>query len=216
MDSMNIALETSLISAGTSFVVLLLGQILWPMIKDWRSTKSDATYLAIRVVCVLDKFVEDCASTAIDDGEENEKGESIARVTAPDSPTYPSDVNWKSINNTLMYKLLSLPASTERAANYVQNSAEDCFGPENGAWFEARTESYADLGLQAYALSRELRKQYKLPAVQFLAWDPISRMEDELRKIVSRHELRAKRFEEFSKLAQPPPPPASLETSERR
>ena len=178
---MNIALETSLISAGTSFVVLLLGQILWPIIRDWRSTNRDATYLAIRVVCVLDKFVEDCASTAIDDGEENEKGESIARVTAPDPATYPTDVNWKSINNTLMYKLLSLPASTERAANYVQNSTEDSFGPDYAKWFEARTESYADLGLQADALSRELRKQYKLPAVEFLAWDPISRMEDELR-----------------------------------
>ena len=83
---MNIALETSLVSAGTSFVVLMLGQILWPMMKDWRSIKSDATYLAIRIVCVLDKFVEDCASTAIDDGEENEKGESIARVTAPAPP----------------------------------------------------------------------------------------------------------------------------------
>jgi hypothetical protein len=208
---MNIALETSIISAGTSFVVLLLGQILWPMIKGWRSTKRDATYLAIRVVCILDKFVEDCASTAIDDGEENEKGESIARVTAPDPPTYPSDVNWKSINNTLMYKLLSLPASTERAANYVQNSTENSFGPDYGEWFEARAESYANLGLQAHALSRALRKQYKLPAVEFLAWDPISRMEDELRTISSRHELRAKRFEEFGNLA--PPPPAPSETS---
>ncbi len=206
---MNIALEASLISAGTSFVILLLGQILWPMIKDWRSTKSDATYLAIRVVCVLDKFVEDCASTAIDDGEENENGESIARVTAPDPPSYPTDVNWKSINNTLMYKLLSLPASTERAANYVQNSTEHSFGPDYGEWFEARSEGYANLGLQAHALSRELRKQYKLPAVEFLAWDPISRMEDELRKLSSRHELRSKKFEEFSQLAPPPAPSGS-------
>jgi len=213
---MNIALEASLISAGTSFVVLLLGQILWPMIKDLRSRRSDATYLAIRVVCVLDQFVEDCASTAIDDGEENDDGQSIARVTAPAPPTYPSDVNWKSINNILVYKLRSLPASTERVANYVQNAAEDSFGPDNGAWFEARTESYADLGLQAHAMSRELRKQHKLPVVQFLAWDPISRMEDELRKISARHELRAKKFEEFSKLAPSPPPPAPSETLSER
>ena len=94
---MNIALETSLISAGTSFVVLLLGQILWPMIKDWRTKKSEAKYLAIRVVCELDKFVEDCASTAIDSGEEDKDGNNIARVHAPDPPTYPSDVNWKSM-----------------------------------------------------------------------------------------------------------------------
>lgn len=194
---MNIALETSLISAGTSFVVLLLGQILWPMIKDRRTKKGEATYLAIRVVCVLDKFVEDCASTAIDDGEENEKGESIPRITAPTPPVYPTDVNWKSINNTLMYKLLALPASTERAANYVQGSEENSFPPDFSEWYEARTESYANLGLQAHEMSIQLRKLYKLPAVEFLSWDPISRMQDELKKIVANYERRRKNIEEL-------------------
>jgi hypothetical protein len=194
---MNIALETSLISAATSFVVLLLGQILWPMIKDRRTKREEATYLAIRVVCVLDKFVEDCASTAIDSGEENDKGESIARVNAPDAPTYPTDVNWKSINSALMYKLLSLPAATERAANYVQGSTENSFPPDYSEFFEARTEGYGSLGLQAYELSKALRKTYKLPAVQFLAWDPITHMQAELKKISERHEWRQKEFEKL-------------------
>lgn len=154
---MNIALETSLISAGTSFVVLLLGQILWPLIKDWRTKKIEGKYLAVRVVCVLDKFVEDCASTAIDSGEEDENGNSTARVSAPDPPAYPNDVNWKSIDDTLMYKLLSLPASTERAANYVQGSTENDSSPDYSEYFEARTESYARVGLEAYELSRMLR-----------------------------------------------------------
>jgi hypothetical protein len=177
---MNIALETSLISAGTSFVVLLMGQILWPLVKDRRTKKSEAKYLAVRVVCVLDKFVEDCASTAIDSGEEDEKGNRTARINAPDPPTYPNDVNWRSIGDALMYKLLSLPASTERAANYVQGSTENAFPPDNSEYFEARTESYANVGLQAYELSKTLRKEYGLPPMQFLAWDPISRMEDKL------------------------------------
>jgi hypothetical protein len=135
---MNIALETSLISVGTSFVVLLLGQILWPLVKDSRTKKSEAKYLAVRVVCVLDKFVEDCASTAIDSGEVDEHGNSIARLNAPDPPTYPNDVNWKSIDDTLMYKLLSLPASTERAANYVQGSTENAFPPHYSEYFEGK------------------------------------------------------------------------------
>jgi hypothetical protein len=205
---MNIALETSLISAGTSFVVLLLGQILWPLIKDWRTKKSEGKYLAVRVVCVLDKFVEDCASTAIDSGEENENGTSIARVNAPDPPTYPNDVNWKSIDDTLMYKLLSLPASTERAANYVQGSTENASLPDHSEYFEARAESYASVGLQAYELSRMIRKEYKLPPVQFLAWDPIRRMEDELKEISKRQEMRAKEFEKF-RLSAPSPPVSS-------
>ncbi|NNN18759.1 MAG: hypothetical protein HKL84_02770 [Acidimicrobiaceae bacterium] len=206
---MNVALETSLISAGTSFVVLLLGQILWPMINDRRTKQAEATYLAIRVVCVLDKFVEDCASAAIDDGEKDENGESVARVTAPEPPVYPTDVNWKSINNTLMYKLLSLPASTERAANYVQGSSENAFPPDFSEWFEARTESYANLGLQAHELSKELRKEYKLPPVEFIAWDPISHMEVELRRILEHREWRAKEFDRLRQSAPPPPAPTS-------
>jgi hypothetical protein len=194
---MNIALETSLISAGTSFVVLLLGQILWPLIKDRRTKKCEGKYLAVRVVCVLDKFVEDCASTAVDSGEEDKDGYSIARVSAPDPPTYPNDVNWKSIGDTLMYELLSLPASTERAANYVQGSKENAFPPDYSEYFEARAESYASVGLQAYGLSRKLRKEYKLPPVQFLAWDPIRRMEDELEEISKRQEMRAKELEKI-------------------
>ncbi len=166
---MNIALETSLISAGTSFVVLLLGQILWPMIKDWRTKKSEAKYLAVSVVCILDKFVEDCASTAIDSREENGKGENVARVHAPDPPAYPTDSKGKSILEPGMDKLLSLPASTERAANYVQNSTENAFPPDYSEFFEARAESYAGLGMQAYELTKALRKEYGMPPVEYLA-----------------------------------------------
>lgn len=204
---MNIALETSLISAGTSFVVLLLGQILWPILKERRARKREAKYLAVRVVCVLDRFVEDCASTAIDSGEEDEKGYCVPQVQAPDPPTYPNDINWKSIGDSMMYKVLWLPAATERAANYVQGSTDNASPPDYGEYFEARTESYANLGLQAHELSRMLRKQYNLPPVEFLAWDPISRMEDELRRISNRQEMRLKSYEEFSKSAPPPPSP---------
>jgi hypothetical protein len=198
---MNIALETSLISAGTSFVVLLLGQILWPMIKDWRVKKSEAQYLAIRVVCVLDKFVEDCASTAIDHGDEDQDGETVPQVHAPAPPNYPADVNWKSINNALMYRLLSLPALTERGANLVQGATEHAFPPDNRQFFEARTESYATLGLQAFALAKELRDTYEIGPPQFLEWDPVSCMEEEVRKLVTLYEQRTKKYKEFKKFA---------------
>lgn len=211
---MNIALESSLISAGTSFVVLLMGQILWPLVRDWHIKKGEGKYLAVRVVCVLDKFVEDCASTAIDSGQEDENGYSIARVNAPNPPAYPNDVNWKSIDDTLMYQLLSLPASTERAANYVQGSKENASPPDYSEYFEARTESYATVGLQAYELSRMLRKEYKLPPMQFLAWDPIRRMEDELKEISKRQEMRVKDLERLGLPVPSPPDSSSLQDAE--
>jgi hypothetical protein len=212
---MDLAIETSLISAGTSLVVLTIGQVLTPIIRDSLTEKKEAKYLAIRDVCILDKFVEDCASTAVDDGQEDNAGRNIAQVTAPEPPAYPSDVNWKSTNPALMYKLLALPAITERAANYVEASSENAFPPDYGEWFQARTESYSSLGLQSHDLAEVLRKEYDMPPAEYLFWDPVDRMKDELKKIKDWQEERTRKFEELRKSGLPfgPPPPPPLEKS---
>jgi hypothetical protein len=108
-----------LISAATALVVVLIGAVAVPIVRERRALNRDARYLAIRIVCILDRYVEDCASTAIDSGEEDNQGVSTPRVKAPPPPVYPSDVNWKSIEHSMMYTLLSLPASAASAANYV-------------------------------------------------------------------------------------------------
>jgi hypothetical protein len=78
---MNIALVSVL--SGVLGVVV---GVVMPISREWLARSRDARYLAIRIVCILDRYVEDCASTAIDSGQENEKGESVAQVSAPPPP----------------------------------------------------------------------------------------------------------------------------------
>jgi hypothetical protein len=157
---MNPTLESSIISAGVALLVVLIGQVLVPIIRESRGRSRDAKYLAIRIVCILDRYVEDCASTAIDSGQEDENGNSIAQVTAPSAPAYPNDVNWKSISDTMMYKILALPAAADRAANYVSGASENSFPPDFSEYFQARSHQYSLLGLHAHELTVELRKKY--------------------------------------------------------
>jgi hypothetical protein len=205
---MSATLLASLISAASGLLVVLIGAVLVPIIRERLALARDARYLAIRVVCILDRYVEDCASTAIDSGEEDEKGTSIAQVDAPPPPGYPSDVNWKSIDHSMMYKLLSLPADADRAANYVRGAAENVSGPDNGEYFEARSHQYSLLGLQAHALTVTLRRQYGIPEIENRSWDPVSHLGDQLKEL---EDLRKKRQAAWEATFPPTSLPASIE-----
>lgn len=194
---MNIAL----VSVLSGFLGVVVGVVM-PISREWLARSRDARYLAIRIVCILDRYVEDCASTAIDSGQENGKGESVAQVSAPPPPAYPSDVNWKSIDHTTMYKLLALPAAADRAANYVDGVEENDGPPDYSEWFQARSHQYSLLGLQAHKLTETLRKEYEIPEIPDRSWDPVSHLRDELKKIEDWHKRRAEVWE-------PPPPPTA-------
>lgn len=58
---------------------------------DKQANDKNARYLAIRVVCVLDKFLEDCAYVVKD------KGISFGE-NSPGRPIFPIDVDWRAIS----------------------------------------------------------------------------------------------------------------------
>ncbi len=75
---------------------------------DWRNRSRLGAYAAIRIVCVLDLFADDCLQVAQDQGEyhveDHGQEERSFTATAPSSPAYPSDIDWKSLDPTLVYK----------------------------------------------------------------------------------------------------------------
>jgi hypothetical protein len=202
---MNVTLLSSLISAASALVVVLVGAVIVPIVRERLVRSRDARYLAIRIVCILDRYIEDCASTAIDSGEEDAEGVNRARVSAPQPPAYPGDVNWKSIDHTMMYKLLALPAAADRAANYVAAVSENVSGPDESEWFEARSHQYSLLGLQAHKLTETLRKEYEIPEIPDRSWDPVSHLRDELKRIEDLQKQRALDFEAILPTLPPPP-----------
>jgi hypothetical protein len=146
---------------------VIIGALLtW--LKDWKTEKHlldrHARYLVIRVICILDEFLKRCAEVVADDGlvdgQLNREGNLEFQVPLPDSPSFPEDVDWKSINHETMYKILAIPGRVE-AENRAINFLWDEYGCID--YFKERQYRYACLGLDIGELARELRCEYGIP-----------------------------------------------------
>ena len=150
-------------------------------IQQRRSRTENAKYLAVRVICILDEYVDKCVEVAQDDGTvmgqaaERENGFDlyIPQVQLPAAPSFPDDVDWKSIDSNLMYQILAFPnavRSTNDSIRFVAN--EVASPPDYDDLFEARWEGYANLGLEAIELVELLIARYGLPKKSPNKWNP--------------------------------------------
>jgi len=183
--------------------VLLGSAISW--FQTYRTNKSseekNAKYLAIRMVCILDKFLEDCASVVTDDGlsygQRNSEGCLEPQVKAPGPPVYPGDVDWRSIDHELMYKLLSFPSEIEAGDRMVKHSADIATPPDYEEWFEERKYHYAQFGLQALKLSKELCKKYRIKEKTYNDWNPSSELQHQLQHVLAKRQKRLTQYQQM-------------------
>jgi hypothetical protein len=147
---------------------------------EWRARQRHARYLAIRVVIALDKYVENCADVATDDGlsqgQRNADGYLEEQVALPPAPTFPQDLDWKSIDHELAYRLLSLSNEAETANRMIGFASENSFPPDFEEVFEERQYQYAKLGLATFALTQELREKYDIHPQKLGEWNPVEHL----------------------------------------
>jgi hypothetical protein len=156
-------------------------------IHNRKDKKRAARYLAIRVVCIFDKYLEDCVSVVQDDGlccgQRTQEEYLEPQVRAPGPPIFPDDVDWKSIDHNLMYEILSFPSDVEAADRDLAFVwGEIACPPDYEEGFEKRVFYYAQFGLRAYELAKVLRKKYRIPAKAYGNWNPVSALDKELKK----------------------------------
>jgi hypothetical protein len=165
---------------------------------DRKERQRHARYLAIRVVCVLDKYVENCAAVVSDDGlrdgQRDEEGCLAPQVDEPSPPAFPEDLEWKSIEHGLMYRLLSLPSEAEAAARMIGAASEHAFPPDYEEAFEERQYQYARLGLAAFALTKEIRKEYGIPPKELGDWDPVEHLSKGKEQVEEQRSKRRQRL----------------------
>ena len=180
-----------LITAISGITGVVVGTIL-PWFRDVWNNKRLARYLAIRIVCVLDEFLDQCTNVVGDDGsfngERRADGYREAQVSLPNGLPLPSDVDWRSINHGLMYKILELPSRIERENSAISFAAEQSYPPDYEEVFEERQYRYACLGLDVAALTQTLRSTYGIPVQEFGEWDPVGYLTNEKVKIEKRRE----------------------------
>lgn len=150
----------------------------------WIGKRKAGRYAAVRIVCVLDEYVEKCVEVVHDDGTlegqpagRTDSGEEYysAQVDSPAPPVFAGDIDWTSISPDLMYRVLALPNLAIRTERFISAASEHAFPPDYEELFRARWEGYADLGLEALGIANELRRQFKLPLTSMEAgnhnWD---------------------------------------------
>jgi hypothetical protein len=169
------ALTTALVGlAGVVVGVFLTG------VRDWVTAyftrNRDAKYLAIRIVCILDAYLEACVDVVNDDGthygERHPDGTLQEQVPLPEFPEFPTDIDWRTIPAKLMYVILRFPNEIEAEYKIIQQSYDFASPPDYDEAFEARQLGYVRLGLTADSIARELRKKYDIPPPEYPGWEP--------------------------------------------
>ncbi|WP_100074640.1 hypothetical protein [Chryseobacterium camelliae] len=169
---------------------------------DKRTANKNAKYLAIRIVCILDKYLEDCVSVVKDDGlsygQRTIEGYLEPQVKAPGPPVYPEDVDWKSIHHELMFQLLSFPSEVTDGERVIKAALEITGPPNFEEWFEERRFYYSQFGLMAYKLSDDLCEKYGIRKKIYNDWDPIEDLKHELDKVNVKRKLRIEKYRKNS------------------
>ncbi|GBF59253.1 hypothetical protein PbB2_02945 [Candidatus Phycosocius bacilliformis] len=135
---------------------------------DRTKQKRDRQYAAVRLVVILELYAEACHDTASDGGEmvSNDAGweERETMVSKPVLDSFPDDIEWKALKSDLTYRVLRFPvliAENERAISYAFD--EIAGPPDYDEGFDERQKRYAQLGLEALKLAKELRAEVNLP-----------------------------------------------------
>lgn len=188
------------------FIGVLVGALIPWFQTYWteqRATRKNGRYLAIRIVCVLDKYLESCMQVVKDEGlsygQRTKDGLLQAQVKAPGAPVYPEDVDWKSINHELMYRLLSLPSEVETAERLIKGTQEFAGPPDFEDWFLERAYWYCQFGLTACKLIDELCYRYEIKKTVYNDWNPQEDFASNLKLLQNRRQRRIEEHAQFVK-----------------
>ena len=157
-----------------------------------QTRKKEAEYLAIRMICIFESFVDGCAAVVGDDGlyhgQPDEDGYHRVQVKTPELDVELKDVNWKSFSPQLMYEILYFPSLVKEANSFISSTFEYATSPPDfSEGFEERQYQYSTLGLKAAEIIQKLRNQYSIPKNHISSWDMVEYMLNEKNKI---NELR--------------------------
>jgi hypothetical protein len=151
------------LAAPTGLITAVLTQVADVLRELWTKRnreKSEATYLAIRLAIILERFVVECIHRAWYDDSEIAEGCLQLDYDLPKLASFPEDASdWKSFHDRdpeLAGKVLSFP-------NEVMAAEMSCRfeGEREGNRFASANETIV-AGMNAWTLAQALRKKFQL------------------------------------------------------
>lgn len=153
------------------------------------NNRKNSEYLAIKLIPILDEFVEICVAVVRDDGLIDghyyaSDGNRYAQVSAPKFLIDDLDVDWKTIPTDLMYEILGFPNKIRFANKEIEEIWEFFSSPPDfEEVFEARKIKYSELGLRAIIISNKLRELYLIPSGELNAKDTIRYFSESINRV---------------------------------
>lgn len=202
---------TDLIVAGIGLFGVLLGSLITvsrDALASSRKRRRDGSYAAIRITNILDEYADKCIDVVQDNGTlygqmaRTKDGEEYreARVASPPPVVFPDDIDWRSLDETTMHRVLSLPNLARSTDRHIEAASDFAYPPDYDEYFEARQEGYAKLGLEALGISDLLRQQFSIEtkgrAQLGTEWSPEQFLRDTVTKFEERRSARAEKTAE--------------------
>lgn len=154
-------LETKLLYGFLGGLVVWFLNFVTNTLHNYRRNQSEAKYLGIRITCILEDYILQCANYSYADWYNVEMG----RETMPPVPNlseFPKDVNWSSIPAKLAFSTLSLANLIESYRNNISYEYE--YNDQEAA-MNTEKQYYALLGLRSLKIIQTIREKYSLEAI---------------------------------------------------
>ncbi|NTF64963.1 hypothetical protein [Rhizobium rhizogenes] len=185
----------------------LLG-VLKDLFVESAKRKRLAWLTAVRLTVILDRYVDECATHADDDGEADEKGYYRLRHPQPDL-VYPEDLAWTSLTKQLMYDAFKLKVrhdGTISGLDFLYN--EVASPPDYGEYFAEKGEKISRRGQDAVKLVGKLKRKYGVPTADRNEYSPqntFDRVVEAYETRVAKREVRRQELERKRVQAGEPP-----------
>lgn len=166
---------TALIDAKTLAGVILGAALIWigDIVKAWITKSKNAHFLAIRLIPILDQFLDSCYANAFDDGtiQGQPAGKDGTYETQELAPTLvlPADVDWKSINKKLLHRIMFLCTDLYSANKSVMAEEEEHCG-DGGEFIAVRQYQYAKVAIKCDDLLKDVRAIINMPGKEYPEW----------------------------------------------
>jgi hypothetical protein len=173
---------------GAGLVTTLLTQV-WGSLSKQFENRRHATYLAIRIATILERFAIECAERIANrnmyDDYEGHAGSSSLRL--PELASFPDEENWNTLQPRLLARVLTLP-NEQTLAHSAIDFWRDVDTDSLPTMFK---EQCGKVGYIAWMLACDLREQYRFPRFdpKQTSWDIVETLkanhDDVLRRLMA-------------------------------
>lgn len=169
---------------------------IWDILKSFLNKGKEAHYLAVRLVPVLEQFLDGCYDVASDDGTYHGQpagndGTYSPQVKIPEL-ILPDDVEWKSIDKDLVEEIMKLPVKLYSINKSLSIDAEFA-EPDYSDYMSSRQLQFSKFSLELDCIISRLKKKIlkQKPTVYSGYWNP----REWCQTFISDYEVRMKALE---------------------